>query len=460
MGGEQLSGLDTAFLCLEGRTRPMHIGALAVFAPTSAVCSKRLVEMIGDRASQVPKLRRRIGTRWWPPGAAYWVDDPHFARDYHVHAHQLPTGGIGIGGQERDPLVDRMSAIMAEPLDLARPPWQIHLITGLTGNRFALLVKLHHALADGLSAVELGLRLFDGHPGMQRRSPGAAKPAPPRHRLPLLDPVGMVTAAGNLAKQASQVFGIASSALGSALRTSVASPLVAASSPDRDVALVRLDLAEVKQVRRHHGGTVNDLLIAVVSGALREWLLARGDTVVGLPVRALIPVSRRHRSTGAAGNELSGYLCDLPVGEPDAERRLHLIRAAMDRNKAAGPDRGPGAIAVLAEQLPPAVHRIATPLVGSAATLLYDTIITNVPLPGLSLALDGAPLREVYPLVPLGPNQALGVALSTYRNNVYIGLQADRSAIPDLQGLADAIPRALWTLAPEVSWPVASAAAR
>ena len=446
----------------------MHIGAVAMFTPAREVRSKQLVALIADRARLVPRLRRRITTGWWPPGSASWVDDPGFDRNRHVLAHELPPASeLGIaGGQVRDPLLERVSAIMAEPLDLSRPPWQIHVITGLRGGQFAILVKLHHALADGLSAVEIGMRLLDGLPdGAPPRALRAVeRPAADSRRTSLLDPLGLasgvIAAAPELARQAGQVLTIASTAVANLFRQG-SSPLAAPSSAERDVALVRLDLPEVKRVRRHHGGTVNDLLLAVVSGALRDWLATRGEAVRDFPVRALIPVSRRHRApNGVGNNQLSGYLCELPVGEPDARRRLRTIREQMDRNKAAGPHRGPGAIAMLAEQLPPAVHRTVTPLARSAATLLFDTVITSVPLPGLPMTLDGAQLGEVYPIVPLGPNQALGVALSTYRNTVHIGLQADREAVPDLRRLAEAIPRALWALAPDVSWPVAGAAAR
>ena len=448
----------------------MHIGALALFNPTQPVHPGRLVKLIADRARQVPRLKRRIHIGWWPPGAASWVDDPDFSGDHHVFGHHLHRAHTAdVVPVDRDRLLDRVSTLMAQQLDLARPPWQIHVITGLGGGRFGVLVKLHHALADGLGAVELGMRLLDGCQGDPAAPPASGRPtakSTPRtgHTL---DPLGMLgeaiaaaAAAPRIVRQAGQVLGIAGSAIGGALRPSPPSPLATTSSGERGVALAKLDLREVKQVRRYHGGTVNDLLLAVVCGALREWLTARGDRLGELPVRALIPVSRRHRSTGGAGNRLSGYLCDLPIAEPDPHRRLAAIRASMDRNKAAGPHRGPGAIAVLAERLPPAVHRVATPIAGLAAPLLFDTVITSVPLPGLPLTLDGAQLREVYPLAPLAPYHALGVALSTYRDAVHIGLQADRRAMPDLQGLGEAIPRALWALAPDVTWPVASSAAR
>jgi diacylglycerol O-acyltransferase len=156
----------------------------------------------------------------------------------------------------------------------------------------------------------------------------------------------------------------------------------------------------------------------------------------------LIPVSlQRPRRPGcqAPGNHLSGYLLELPTAEPDPIERLCQVRDAMARNKTAGPRRGPCALALLAGWLPTAVHRTATPIVTHAAPLLFDTVITSVPWPDLPLRLDGAELHEVYPLAPLGPHQALGVATATYRDSVHIGLLTDPRRIPEPARLRDTI---------------------
>jgi diacylglycerol O-acyltransferase / wax synthase len=182
----------------------------------------------------------------------------------------------------------------------------------------------------------------------------------------------------------------------------------------------------------------------VVAGALRHWLVDRGHFVDDLTLRALIPVSTRVRGGDRdAGNQLSGYLCDLPIGEPDPVARLHAIRVEMDRNKATGTRRGPGAIPVLADALPAALHRLVTPMVGRCAPLFFDTMVTNVPLPAIPLHLDGAELQELYPLAPLAPDHALGVALSRYRNSVHVGLHACSAALPDLERLGEAVHRSV-----------------
>jgi WS/DGAT/MGAT family acyltransferase len=203
---------------------------------------------------------------------------------------------------------------------------------------------------------------------------------------------------------------------------------------------VVLDLDDVHRVRKTVGGTVNDVLIAVVAGALRRWLDERGDGSEGVAPRALIPVSkRRPRTAYPQGNRLSGYLMRLPVEDPDPLARLASVRDAMDRNKDAGPNRGAGAVALLADHVPALAHRLGGPLVGQAARLWFDLLVTSVPLPSLGLKLGGHPLTAVFPFAPLAPGHSLAVAVSTYRGSVHYGLVADAEAVPDLDLLATAV---------------------
>ncbi|WP_436501763.1 WS/DGAT domain-containing protein [Actinokineospora sp. HUAS TT18] len=190
------------------------------------------------------------------------------------------------------------------------------------------------------------------------------------------------------------------------------------------------------------------MLLAVVAGALRNWHIGRGLLPDHARARALVPVNRRVRTGDtAAGNQLSGYLCELPVGQPDPARRVAAVRAAMDVNKAAGPGRGAGAVATLADHLPVGLHRLLTPLARRAAPALCDLVVTTVPIPFRPLSLDGAVLREVYPLVPLAAGHALSIAMATHRDHVHVGIQGQRA--PDVTRLAAAFPAALAALTPE-----------
>ena len=250
-----------------------------------------------------------------------------------------------------------------------------------------------------------------------------------------------VKAAANTASQALTAFAIASS-IADKVRLAPASPLLAASKGTRQVILTKIGTAELRRIRRLHGGTDHDVLLAIVTGALRQWLATRAHPVDKLRLRALIPASQRSRTTThTGGNLLSGYLCDLPVSDPDPARRLHHIRTTMDRNKATGSLRGAGALPVLAGLMPHAINRLAAPLAGRAAGWLFDLVITTVPLPATPpLLLGGAPMRELYPLVPLAHGHGLGIALCHYGDAIHIGIHADRDALPDIDKLAEALP--------------------
>jgi diacylglycerol O-acyltransferase len=423
-GTTQLRPLDIAFLCMDGRTTPMSMGAVTVFRPTRPIDPAGLVELLAKRAARIPSLRLRLRPNRFPPGGARWQSERDFDPRGHIHTYRPPP-------QDARRLLEvYASAWIAQPLDLSRPPWDLHVVTGLPDGEFALLLKLHHALTDGAGAVAVAAALLDG---IDPTGPGTAQPRPTR-------------TIGTRLEQVRQTAEIAADVL-RAVRPPRPSPLTTTNSTRRRLGFARLDLADIRQIRRQHGGTINDVVLAALSGGVREWLISRGRAVDGVTLRALVPVSLRGRQASRlGGNDLSGYLCDLPVGEPDPIERLSLIRAAMDRNKAAGPARGAGAIPMLANRIPAALHRIGTRFAGLAAPLLFDTVVTNVPLPRVRLTLADAALREIYPLVPLAPGHALGVAVSTFHDNVHIGLQVDREAIADVDELVDAIVKSTATL--------------
>lgn len=427
MAGRQLSGLDIAFLCLEGKTTPMHMGAVVIFDAPAAVHPKRLTTLLAERAAAIPRLRRRVTTTVFPPGGAAWTDDSEFDVRQHIDHHQL--------GEfcEEDPLTAYAAEWIEQPLDLTRPPWSLHVVTGLPDNRFALLLKLHHAFTDGAGAFAVAAALLDELP-FTRTVLAATEPAEDE-RSPLeMVKDGIFSAINDAGTGA----GIASAVLRAA-RPYPLPPLSAPNTSSRRLGFVRLDLADIRRIRAAHGGTANDVILAVLTGGLREWMINRGQRVEGRTLRALIPVSTRARESGFAANRLSGYLCELPVHLDDPVRRLTEIHRCMHRNKAAGPLSGPGAVPILAQRVPAPVHRLATHIVGHVAGLLFDTVITNVPLPKCDLRLDGSRLSEIYPLVPLAPRSALGIAAAVYRDSVHIGLQANRDAVADTGSLRDAV---------------------
>ncbi|MDX2405546.1 wax ester/triacylglycerol synthase family O-acyltransferase [Streptomyces microflavus] len=433
MGTELLAPLDLAFWHLESDAHPMHLGALAVFAPASGVTRLHVLELLRARAAAIPRLRMCVRDVLLPVGGAAWTVDKDF--DVHRHVHRVAVAdGDFMAGATR-----LAGELMEQPLGRGLPPWQMYLIGGADDGPFAVLVKLHHALADGMRAVAIGAGIFDEIAATAARPGARGRPAvPPRSWLP--DPREVAGMALGRIGEVGRALGVGASVVRAGrldLRGDTA--FTAPSSGTRRLATADLDATALQRIRRAEGGTANDILLAVVAGALRRWMEERGEALTGTDPRALVPVSRRRPGGAVTGNRLSAYLLDLPVGTADPRERLRTVRGAMDRNKAAGPLKGAGAVAVLADQLHPLAHRFGAPLAANAARMLFDLLVTSVPLPRSALSLGGCPLSALYPMAPLARGQSLAVALSTYGGRVHVGLVADGKALPDLDRLAEAV---------------------
>ncbi|CCK25850.1 hypothetical protein BN159_1471 [Streptomyces davaonensis JCM 4913] len=439
MTSDLLAPLDLAFWNIESERHPMHLGALGVFSAHSPTAGAHAADLLAARAAAVPGLRMRIRDVWQPLGFrqpfAFGGATREPAADFdpldHVRLHAPTDDFQTVAGR-----------LMERPLERGRPPWEAHVLPGADGVSFAVLFKFHHALADGLRALTLAAAVLDPMDLPEPR-PRPAEPArgllPDVRKLP-----GLVRGA---LSDVGRALDIGASVAVSTLGARTTAALTSEGSGTRRTAGVVIDLDDVHRVRKAVGGTVNDVLIAVVAGALRRWLDERGDGSEGVAPRALIPVSkRRPRTAHPQGNRLSGYLMRLPVDDPDPVRRLGTVRAAMDRNKDAGPGRGAGAVALLADHVPALGHRLGGPLVSQAARLWFDILVTSVPLPSLGLKLGGNPVTAVFPYAPLARGQSLAVAVSTYRGAVHYGLVADAEAVPDLDRLAAAFSAEVETL--------------
>ncbi|MER7925575.1 wax ester/triacylglycerol synthase family O-acyltransferase [Streptomyces sp. NPDC096057] len=435
MTSDLLAPLDLAFWNIESDLNPMHLGALGVFSAHSPTAGAHAADLLAARAAAVPGLRMRIRDVWQPLslsfGSATREADPDFDPLHHVRLH-APTADFQADA----------GRLMERPLERGRPPWEAHVLPGQDGVSFAVLFKFHHALADGLRALTLAAAILDPMDLPERRP----RPAePPRGRVP--DVRRLPDLVRGALSDVGRALDIGASVARSTLDVRSSSALAAEPSGTRRTAGVVIDLDDVHRVRKVVGGTVNDVLIAVVAGALRRWLDARGDGSEGVAPRALIPVSkRRPRSAQPQGNRLSGYLIRLPVDDPDPLARLDSVRAAMDRNKDAGPNRGAGAVALLADHVPALGHRLGGPLAAQAARLWFDILVTSVPLPGIGLKLGGNPVTAVFPFAPLARGQSLAVAVSTFRGQVHYGLVADAEAVPDLDVFARALTEEVETL--------------
>lgn len=463
MTADPLAPLDLAFWNIESAGHPMHLAALGIFSADSPSAAAHAADLLAARAAAVPGLRMRIRDTWHPLGlkrslSALRRTLPGSTGVSLTAALRQPLDAavrrsLAFGGASREPApgfdpldhvrlhpaADDFHAaagrLMGRPLDRSRPPWEAHVLPGEDGVSFAVLFKFHHALADGLRALTLAAALMDP---TDLPAPRPRPAAPPRGLIPDVREVpGLVREA---LSEAGRALDIGAAVARSTLDMRSSPALTCAPSGTRRTAGAVVDLDDVHRIRKSVGGTVNDVTIAVVAGALRHWLDERGDGSEEVAPRALIPVSRRRpRTAYPQGNRLSGYVMRLPVAEPDPLTRLARVRTAMDRNKEAGPHRGAGAVALLADHVPPLGHRLGGPLLGQAARLWFDLLVTSVPLPGFGLQLGGDPLGAVFPLAPLAPGHSLAVAISTYRGNVHYGLVADGAAVPDLDRLAHAL---------------------
>ncbi|HSK26712.1 MAG TPA: wax ester/triacylglycerol synthase family O-acyltransferase [Jiangellales bacterium] len=463
---ERLSPLDVSFLYLEDADTPMHVGSVAVFqVPEDGFDYDRLVSLIRDRIAFVPRYRQRVRSVPARLANPVWVDDDDFDITYHVRRSALPRPGTDAQ------LHELVARIMSRPLDHGRPLWEMYLVEGLEGDRFAVLSKTHHAVVDGTAAVDIAQVILDDSPEPRATPPDTWRPSRGPSSVELV--VGAVTDAARRPSEVvdtvraglADVSHTAARALGalgglaSAVRVAASraphSPLNAPIGSQRRYATADTVLDDYRRIRSAHGGTVNDVVLAVVSGALRAWLLTRGESVrPSTTVRAMVPVSvRSPEEAGATGNRVSSYLVDLPVGESSPVVRLHRVSYAMKAHKEGGQAVGAEALVGIAGFSPPTLHALGARVASSLSRRVYNLVVTNVPGPQVPLYAGGARLLAAYPVVPLAQGQALSVGLTSYDGGMYFGLNADRDAMPDVEVLAQCLVDAVDELSDTVATP-------
>jgi WS/DGAT/MGAT family acyltransferase len=454
---ERLSALDVSFLYLETPTTAMHVGGVARFEPPSdaAFDYDALCDLVARRIALVPRYRQKV--RWVPGHIAnpVWVDDEDFDITYHVRRSALPKPGSDAQLRE---LVGRLQA---RQLDRHRPLWEIYLVEGLADGRFAIITKTHHAMVDGISAVDIGTLILDLEPTPRQIPDDFWVPQREPSRIELVaDAVaetlrrptqavetvrsGLADARATAARAVGAASGLASVARTS-LRSAPSSPLNADIGEQRRFGMAATLLDDYKRIRKTHGGTVNDVVLATVAGALRTWLLTRGESVVpSTVVRAMVPVSVRSESdSGVLGNRISSYFVDLPVGEPNAVVRLHQVSFAMAAHKESGQSIGADALVRLTGFAPPTIHSAAARLASGLSRRLFNVVVTNVPGPQFPLYAAGARMIDCYPVVPLAKGQAVTIGLTSYNGGVYYGMNCDRDSMADIDVLAACVEESL-----------------
>ncbi|MGH8868890.1 MAG: WS/DGAT/MGAT family O-acyltransferase [Actinomycetes bacterium] len=456
---DRLSPLDVSFLYFEDATTPMHVGSVAVFRPPDeGFDHDALVDLVRARIAYVPRYRQKV--RWVPGHVAnpVWVDDPEFDVSYHVRRSALPRPGT------EEQLRELVARLMSRRLDRSRPLWEMYLVEGLADGCFALIGKTHHAMVDGVGAVDIGTVILDATPTPQAQPVHTwqASPEPSwaelltgavsdavRRPSAVLDTLR--TGVTDLRTSAGKLAGAAGGIL-DAVRTAAApapdTPLNARVSEQRRYATLRTDLDDYKRVRKTHGGTVNDVLLAVVAGALRAWFLTRGEAVTTkTAVRAMVPVSVRDdedgEGGGALGNRVSSYLVRLPVGEPNPVVRLHQASYAMRAHKETGQAVGADALVSLSGFAPPTLHGLGARVGSTLSRRMFNLVVTNVPGPQFPLYAGGAEMLTAYPVVPLAKGQAVSIGVTSYNGGVFFGLNADRDAMADVDVLAQCLGDAL-----------------
>jgi diacylglycerol O-acyltransferase len=425
---ERLRPGDMTLLAIDSAATPMHLATVEVFEqPEGGFGYGQLVVSVPGH------LARPV-----------WVDDDDFDLDYHVRQSALPRPG------STEQLEELVARIITRPLDRTRPLWEMYLIEGLEDGRFAILSKSHQTLVDGISTIDLGQVILDTDTvaretipddWLARREPSAVALLADAVGDSLRDPV---SALGSLRFGASTV--LRSNPLLAGRRAVPDSPLQASVSQQRRFRTVRTRLDDYRKVRRFHGGTVNDVVLATVTGALRSWLMTRAESVhISRQLRAMVPmgVLDKDLEPTSLGSQVAPHILTLPIGEPSPVVRLHQLSYALKAHKDTG--RAVSALRLIGVGgfAPTTFHALGARVAADAAQRGFNLVVTNVPGPQFPLYASGARMLESYPVQPLLPGHALAVGVTSYDGGVHYGLTADRDAVPDVDVLAQCLVEAL-----------------
>jgi diacylglycerol O-acyltransferase / wax synthase len=449
---DRLSSTDVSFLTNESSSSHMHVGAIMIFeGPTPSY--EDLLDHIQSRYRLVPRFRQKLA---YPPaqtGRPFWVDDPNLNLEYHVRHSALPAPG------SEDQLRRMAARVFSQQLDRSKPLWELWLVQGLTRSRFALLTKTHHAVVDGVSGVDIATVLFDLNPVPEPPpSDDAWAPQPEPSSATLLAkgvedvaraPVRAVRRLEHAVqhpesavKQVRDAVEAVSEVGWNFANPAPKVPLNVEIGSHRRFAWVRSDLDRFKRVKDALGGTVNDVVLAVVAGALREWLRGRGIRTEGLELRAQVPVSiRASDEHGQLGNRLAVMRAPLPVYIADPVRRLEAVSQAMKGLKQSKQALGAEVISRFNDFAPPTLLAQAARI--NFSTRLFNLTVTNVPGPQVPLYVLGRELEDIFPIGFLPPNQALFVAIMSYNGGINFGLLADYDSMDDVDVIASGIETAI-----------------
>ncbi len=459
MPASRLTSLDGSFLRVETENAHMHVAWCGLFEPRTGLPPLTVGALRGKvagRLGRVPRFRQRLA---FPPlrlAEPSWVDDPEFDIARHVTA--LGEPGVPVSLEAFGEFTD---AVLSQPLDRHRPMWHLYLVPLLAGGRTGLVFKVHHALVDGKSAVELALLLFDLEPDPSPEPDESWRPErPPSATRLALDAI--VSSAAEPLRAARGMARLAASrgedgltgtlrraALAfeqDLLRSAPASYLNTQIGPRRTLVTHRVAIADLVETKQKAGVTLNDVCLTAVAGALRELARVRGEDP--RPLRAMVPVSTRADTERRnLGNRISFAFIELPVAVRSRTERVRLIHHATSSFKRSGRPAGTGTLLGAIGLLPDPLKDRAAQMASSAR--IFNLTISNIPGPQVAMYMLGAELSEAYPVVPLGAEHALSVGMFSYRDHMFFGLHADPEVLPEvveLPGMVDAEIRSLLRL--------------
>jgi WS/DGAT/MGAT family acyltransferase len=452
---ERLSFLDNSFLALETRTTHFHVGSVMIFeagtlrTPEGGIDVARIKAHFDSKLHLVPRYRQRLA---WVPVEQYpvWVDDEHFNIDYHVRHIALPRPGT-------DEQLKRIAGrLMSQQLDRDKPLWEIIILEGLEGDRFAMISKIHHAMIDGVSGVDLMAVLLNMVPTEELESGPAYEPrtAPNGTELVVRETTRRITettakilgvrgivgdAARIGAETVHRVRAMAASLSSGWLVPTGRSPLNGPVGPNRRFDWLDVPLDEIKAIKNAFGGTVNDAILAIVAGGVRHFFLEyrsmTPDELEDLDFRVMAPVSvRAEGQAGTMGNQVAMWLVSMPVGEPDPGRRFEIVAEETTRLKETDQALGAASLVRLSAGAPATLVALGARLATNARP--FNMTVTNVPGPQFPLYMLTSRLDVTYPLVPLWESHGVGIALFSYLGAVSWGLNADYDVVEDVSDLA------------------------
>jgi WS/DGAT/MGAT family acyltransferase len=419
----------------------MHVASTIIFEGP-APSHEEFRDHIASRLHLVPRFRQKLRSVPLDQGRPVWVDDPHLNLEYHVRQTALPAPGSD------EQLRNLAARIFSQQLDRSKPLWELWLVEGLDDGRFAIVGKSHHALVDGVSGVDITTVLFDldrEPQGASRRPPAwLARPEPSDLQLigdamreRLTSPAEIARGVRRALRGPRQVLrgvGATTKVLGAGM-SAPPTPFNVEIGPHRRFAITQADLTELKAVKDAHGGTVNDVILSIVTGAIGNYLRARGHETEDLEMRALVPVSvRADEEHGALGNRISAMMAPLPVWSQDPVERLRIVTEQMGDLKSSGQAVGAEILTKITDFAPTTIASQAARL--QPAQRFFNLVITNVPGPQFPLYVLGRQMESIFPMVPLARRQALCVGIMSYNGQVNFGLVGDYDAMADLDSFA------------------------